>query len=64
MRRNRVILSDMTDQAPRIDGKFLRVAGQRFLVKGVTYGTFAPDETGHQFPPIDRVRASGPGKGP
>jgi len=47
----------MTDQAARIDGKFLRVAGQRFLVKGVTYGTFAPDEAGHQFPAIDRVRA-------
>ena len=47
----------MTDQAPRIDGKFLRVAGQRFLVKGVTYGTFAPDESGYQFPPLDRVRA-------
>ncbi len=47
----------MTDQAPHIDGKFLRVGGQRFLVKGVTYGTFAPDASGHQFPDIDRVRA-------
>ncbi len=47
----------MSDHAARIDGKFLRVAGQRFLVKGVTYGTFAPDEAGHQFPAIDRVRA-------
>ena len=48
------------------DGKFLRVmqpaeaagdaAGStRFLVKGVTYGTFAPDAEGYQFPPLARV---------
>ena len=34
----------------RVDGKFLEVDGQRFLVKGVAYGTFAPDAEGHQFP--------------
>src|SRR5918992_2604157 len=39
----------------RIDGKFLRVDEQRFLVKGVTYGTFAPDATGAQFPSAERV---------
>ncbi len=39
----------------RVDGKFLRADGQRFLVKGVTYGTFAPDATGAQFPPAERV---------
>src|ERR1700729_2772890 len=32
------------------DGKFLCVDGERFLVKGVTYGTFAPDADGCQFP--------------
>ena len=32
------------------DGKFLRVGDERFLVKGVTYGTFAPDADGYQFP--------------
>ena len=46
------------------DGKFLRVggahgagagAGDRFLVKGVTYGTFAPDARGYQFPSIAQV---------
>ena len=31
------------------------VAGERFLVKGVTYGTFAPDAHGYQFPPISRI---------
>lgn len=35
---------------PRVDGKFLSVDGRRFWVKGVTYGTFAPDADGHQFP--------------
>ena len=28
-----------------------RVGDERFLVKGVTYGTFAPDAQGYQFPP-------------
>jgi len=46
------------------DGKFLRQAGlphelesvgERFLVKGVTYGTFAPDSDGYQFPDPQRV---------
>ena len=37
------------------DGKFLRAAGERFLVKGVTYGTFAPDAEGYQFPPMRQV---------
>ena len=37
------------------DGKFLQVAGERFLVKGVTYGTFAPDADGYQFPSSERV---------
>jgi GT2 family glycosyltransferase/DNA-binding beta-propeller fold protein YncE len=37
------------------DGKFLRVDGTRFLIKGVTYGTFAPDPSGYQFPPAQQV---------
>jgi O-antigen biosynthesis protein len=37
------------------DGKFLRAGEERFLVKGVTYGTFAPDPQGYQFPPASRV---------
>ena len=31
------------------------VAGERFLVKGVTYGTFAPDAQGYQFPPPRQI---------
>jgi hypothetical protein len=48
-----------TSPAGRIatDGKFLRVCTERFLVKGVTYGTFAPDANGYQFPPLTQVAA-------
>jgi GT2 family glycosyltransferase/DNA-binding beta-propeller fold protein YncE len=31
------------------------VAGDRFLVKGVTYGTFAPDAQGYQFPSLEQI---------
>jgi len=40
---------------PTVEGKFLRVGGERFLVKGAAYGTFAPDAHGCQFPSRDRV---------
>jgi O-antigen biosynthesis protein len=39
------------------DGKFLRAGDERFLVKGVTYGTFAPDADGYQFPSIQQIAA-------
>ena len=35
---------------PRIDGKFLAVDQRRFLIKGVSYGTFVPDANGDQYP--------------
>jgi GT2 family glycosyltransferase len=34
----------------RVDGKFLSRDGQRLRVQGVTYGPFAPDADGQQFP--------------
>jgi GT2 family glycosyltransferase/DNA-binding beta-propeller fold protein YncE len=37
------------------DGKFLRCDGERLLIKGVTYGTFAPDAGGYQFPAHQQV---------
>jgi hypothetical protein len=40
---------------PYTDGKFLRAGGERLLVKGVTYGTFAPTADGHQYPAPARV---------
>jgi GT2 family glycosyltransferase/DNA-binding beta-propeller fold protein YncE len=39
------------------DGKFLKAGDERFLVKGVTYGTFAPDAQGYQFPALDQLAA-------
>jgi GT2 family glycosyltransferase/DNA-binding beta-propeller fold protein YncE len=46
-----------TSSAVRVDGKFLEIGGCRFLVKGVAYGTFAPDSTGAQFPDARRLTA-------
>ncbi|HVZ22512.1 MAG TPA: glycoside hydrolase family 2 TIM barrel-domain containing protein, partial [Vicinamibacterales bacterium] len=40
---------------PQVSGKFLTVDGRRFLVKGVSYGTFAPDANGEQFPAPARI---------
>jgi GT2 family glycosyltransferase/sugar lactone lactonase YvrE len=37
------------------DGKFLCAGGERFLVKGVTYGTFAPDAQGYQLPARQQI---------
>ena len=37
------------------DGKFLRAGDDRFLIKGVTYGTFAPDAAGNQFPKPQQI---------
>jgi GT2 family glycosyltransferase len=36
-------------------GKFLVRSGERFLLKGVAYGTFTPDAHGYQFPSDDTV---------
>ena len=40
----------------RVVGKFIEADGERFLVKGVAYGTFAPDTAGDQYPPDEQVR--------
>jgi O-antigen biosynthesis protein len=36
-------------ERPRVDGKFLAVGEERLWLRGVTYGTFAPDEDGLRF---------------
>jgi GT2 family glycosyltransferase len=51
----RLIKADAVAMRPRVDGKFLSVDGRRFLVKGVAYGTFAPDSEGAQFPSARQV---------
>jgi O-antigen biosynthesis protein len=40
---------------PSVQGKFLVVDGARFTVKGVTYGTFAPNAEGYRYPPREQV---------
>jgi beta-galactosidase/beta-glucuronidase len=40
---------------PRVEGKFLVVNNQKFYIRGVTYGTFRPDENGYNFPSVDIV---------
>lgn len=44
-----------TDRVRR-DGKFFRLGAEKFFVKGVTYGPFAPDAFGHHLPPPEQVR--------
>src|SRR3954465_12458275 len=41
----------------RVDGKFFSRGKQRFRVQGTTYGPFAPDANGDQFPSLQRVKA-------
>jgi O-antigen biosynthesis protein len=38
-----------------VTGKFLQLGPERFWVKGVSYGTFAPDTDGRHFPPPARI---------
>ena len=55
------VLPAVTTAAPEtraaVDGKFLSLGRDRFLVKGVSYGTFAPDAAGDQFSAPDVVSA-------
>ncbi len=41
---------------PEVRGKFLFAGDDKLWVRGVTYGTFRPDEDGNQFPPRETVR--------
>ena len=40
---------------PQVRGKFLFVGKEKFWVRGVTYGTFRPDESGANYPSSDVV---------
>ena len=42
---------------PQTAGKFIDIEGERFLIKGVSYGTFAPSERNGNFPPLQQARA-------
>src|SRR5438128_5963809 len=43
------------DNRPRVQGKFIFAGGEKFYVRGVTYGTFRPNEEGEEFPPREVV---------
>jgi GT2 family glycosyltransferase len=43
-------------QRPSVDGKFLAAGGERLIVRGVTYGTYAPGVDGDRFPGRSRVQ--------
>src|SRR5688572_11659304 len=45
----------VTDRVRR-DGKFFRLGAEKFHVKGVTYGPFAPDSAGCYMPDPAQVR--------
>src|SRR5207248_8336095 len=40
---------------PRVQGKFIFVGEEKIYVRGVTYGTFRPNEEGEEFPARERV---------
>ena len=42
---------------PRVASKFIYVGEEKLLIRGTTYGTFAPDENGVQFPAPETVEA-------
>ena len=44
-----VAVCDVADRV-RVDGKFFAAGDERFLFRGVTYGTFAPRSDGALFP--------------
>ena len=40
---------------PKVKGKFLYADGEKFYVKGTTYGAFPPNSRGDQFPEPEDV---------
>ena len=45
-----VVKDRAADERISVRGKFLYKGSEKFYLKGVTYGTFAPREDGLQFP--------------
>ncbi len=48
----------MSADSPRpvIDGKFFRLGKEKFFVKGLAYGPFAPNAAGEPFPSRSKPR--------
>jgi O-antigen biosynthesis protein len=51
------ISSHSTHKKINVKGKFLFLGDKKFYIKGVTYGTFKPDESGIQFPKPEVVES-------
>ena len=47
--------ADPQEGVPVVSGKFVQVGSERYLVKGVSYGTFAPNSDGDQLPNLARI---------
>jgi O-antigen biosynthesis protein len=41
--------TDIAGLRPRVEGKFIAVNNEKFYIRGVTYGTFRPDEQGAEY---------------
>jgi glycosyltransferase involved in cell wall biosynthesis len=41
---------DLSLQRPRVKGKFLYIGNEKLWIRGVTYGTFRPDQDGNEYP--------------
>src|SRR5689334_22844226 len=44
------LIGSPNSSRPKVKGKFLYVNGEKFYVKGTTYGAFPPNREGDQFP--------------
>ena len=45
-----------TTARPRVQGKFIFIAREKFYIKGVTYGSFKPDSQGVDYPSSSTVQ--------
>src|SRR5882672_4470478 len=48
--KTRMVAAESSCSRVRVDGKFFRLGAEKFFVKGVTYGPFAPNLMGEDFP--------------
>jgi GT2 family glycosyltransferase/membrane protein implicated in regulation of membrane protease activity len=55
MKTHKTTATSQNSGRVQVKGKFLYAGTEKFYVKGVTYGTFAPDENRMQFPPRETV---------
>ncbi len=49
------LTASATMSRPHVRGKFLYIGDEKFYIRGVTYGTFRPDDAGDQYPSPETV---------